>query len=130
MSAAHYLVAIDQGTSSSRTVVFDQSSTVVASAQQEFPQEYPHPGWVEHDLEDIWSDALAVCRAVLGQCAAAGREVVAMGIANQRETTLIWTAVPCASACARSSAGGPPTPTAVWPPWSPKIAPAPTLPWF
>ena len=88
MSAAHYLVAIDQGTSSSRTVVFDQSSTVVASAQQEFPQEYPHPGWVEHDPEAIWSSVLDVTKKSLAGINAA--EVAGLGITNQRETTLIW----------------------------------------
>ena len=90
MADGPHLLALDQGTTSTRAMVFDRAGTPVATAQRELRQIYPQPGWVEHDLEDIWSDALAVCRAVLGQCAAAGREVVAMGIANQRETTVLW----------------------------------------
>jgi glycerol kinase len=88
MSAAGKLIAIDQGTSSSRTVVFDQEATVVASAQQEFPQEYPQPGWVEHDPEAIWSSVLEVTKKALSACDVTG--IVGLGITNQRETTLIW----------------------------------------
>ena len=83
-----YLLAIDQGTSSSRAVIFDRNATVIASAQQEFQQEYPQPGWVEHDPEAIWNSVLAVTRQALEQ-AAAGR-IAGLGITNQRETTLIW----------------------------------------
>jgi glycerol kinase len=60
MGATRKLMAIDQGTSSSRTVIFDRNATVVASARQEFPQEYPQPGWVEHDPEAIWKSVLEV----------------------------------------------------------------------
>ncbi len=88
MSAAQHLIAIDQGTSSSRTVVFDQNAAVVASAQQEFPQEYPQPGWVEHDPEVIWNSVLEVTRKSLA--AAGAKSYAGLGITNQRETTLIW----------------------------------------
>jgi glycerol kinase len=81
-------MAIDQGTSSSRTVIFDRSANVVASAQQEFPQEYPQPGWVEHDPEAIWASVVAVTRKALA--AAGSGRIAGLGITNQRETTLIW----------------------------------------
>ena len=88
MSATQQLMAIDQGTSSSRTVIFDQNASVIASAQQEFPQEYPQPGWVEHDPEAIWTSVLEVTKKTLsaGNTAA----IAGLGITNQRETTLIW----------------------------------------
>ena len=83
-----YLMAIDQGTSSSRTVIFDQHAKVIASAQQEFPQEYPQPGWVEHDPEAIWQSVLDVTKKALAESGA--QQVAGLGITNQRETTLIW----------------------------------------
>jgi glycerol kinase len=83
-----YLMAIDQGTSSSRTVIFDQHANVVASAQQEFPQEYPQPGWVEHDPEAIWQSVLDVTKKALAESGA--QQIAGLGITNQRETTLIW----------------------------------------
>ncbi len=81
-------MAIDQGTSSSRTVIFDQHAKVIASAQQEFPQEYPQPGWVEHDPEAIWQSVLDVTKKALAESGA--QQVAGLGITNQRETTLIW----------------------------------------
>ena len=83
-----FLLSIDQGTSSSRSVVFDQLGGVVASAQQEFPQEYPQPGWVEHDPEAIWQSVLNVSREALQKSGV--NEITSVGITNQRETTLIW----------------------------------------
>ncbi len=85
-----YLLAIDQGTSSSRTVVYDGHAKVIASAQQEFPQEYPNPGWVEHDPEAIWDSVVAVTRKALAEGGVSARDVAGIGITNQRETTLIW----------------------------------------
>jgi glycerol kinase len=89
-----YLLALDQGTTSSRAIVFDLAGRPVAVAQREFPQHYPQPGWVEHDSEDIWStqrdcaaEALAQAGVDAGSCTG---EVAAVGIANQRETTLLW----------------------------------------
>src|SRR5260370_3052196 len=85
-----YLLAIDQGTTSTRAILFDAALTPVATAQQEFAQLYPAPGLVEHDPEAIWSTTLATARAALDQAGASAREVAALGITNQRETALIW----------------------------------------
>lgn len=82
------ILAIDQGTTSSRAIVFDRDFNVVAQAQREFQQHFPRSGWVEHDPEDIWRSSLETAREAIGQ-AGAGR-VAAIGIANQRETTIIW----------------------------------------
>ncbi|MFQ5982033.1 MAG: glycerol kinase GlpK [Woeseiaceae bacterium] len=85
-----YLMAIDQGTSSSRTVIFDGTAAVVASAQQEFPQEYPQPGWVEHDPEAIWGSVRSVTKQALQEAGVSPDQIAAIGITNQRETTLVW----------------------------------------
>ena len=85
-----YLLAIDQGTSSSRTVIYDDRATVVASAQQEFRQIYPKPGWVEHDPEEIWSSVRQVTREALAKAGITIRDVAGIGITNQRETTVVW----------------------------------------
>lgn len=83
------ILAIDQGTSSTRAMVFDANSTVVTSAQSEFTQFYPADGWVEHDPEEIWSTTLAVCGEALSAIPN-GRRVEVAGITNQRETTVVW----------------------------------------
>jgi glycerol kinase len=85
-----FLLAIDQGTSSSRTVIYDHDARVVASAQQEFPQIYPQPGWVEHDPEAIWESVTSVTGGAMRKAGAAAADISAIGITNQRETTLIW----------------------------------------
>lgn len=85
-----YLIAIDQGTSSSRTVVFDSMVQPVASAQKEFPQEYPNPGWVEHDPEAIWNSVVGVTKEALAQSGLEGNQFAGLGITNQRETTFVW----------------------------------------
>ncbi|MYM63044.1 glycerol kinase GlpK [Pseudomaricurvus sp. HS19] len=90
MTSNTCVLAIDQGTTSSRAIVFNQSGQALHVAQQEFSQIYPHDGWVEHDPEEIWSTTLAVTREVLQQARAAGLNVAAIGITNQRETTLVW----------------------------------------
>ena len=90
MSTPKFLLAIDQGTSSSRTVIYDQSTSVVASAQQEFAQHYPRPGWVEHDPEEIWSSVQAVTEAAMAKAGTKAANVSGIGITNQRETTLVW----------------------------------------
>jgi glycerol kinase len=87
---ADLLLAIDQGTTSTRAILFDAALTPVASAQQELPQRYPAPGSVEHDPEDIWSATIATVRAALAQAGAVARDVAGLGITNQRETTVIW----------------------------------------
>ncbi len=90
MTDGPHLLALDQGTTSTRAIVFDAAGTPVATAQRELKQIFPQPGWVEHNPEEIWTDALAVCRDVLDKCAAEALEVAALGITNQRETTALW----------------------------------------
>lgn len=89
---SHYLLAIDQGTSSSRAIVFSAAGLPLASAQQEFRQYFPKDGWVEHDGEEIWLTTLKVCRQALAESGLQAREIAAIGITNQRETTLVWDA--------------------------------------
>ncbi len=84
------LLALDQGTSSSRSIVFDESGVIVAKAQREFRQIYPQPGWVEHDPHEIWDVQLATAREALALAGAQARDVAAIGITNQRETTVMW----------------------------------------
>lgn len=85
-----YLLALDQGTSSSRSILFDAQGRIVAQAQQELPQIYPRPGWVEHDPLEIWRTQLGTARAALAQAGISARQVRALGITNQRETTVLW----------------------------------------
>lgn len=85
-----HILAIDQGTTSSRAMVFNRSGQCVARAQQEFLQIYPQDGWVEHDPEEIWQSVLTVCRRALAKADAAGLKVAGIGITNQRETTVVW----------------------------------------
>ena len=85
-----YLLALDQGTSSSRSIVFDEHGHIVALAQQELPQIYPRPGWVEHDLMEIWRTQLATAREVLAKANIKASDIRALGITNQRETTAVW----------------------------------------
>ena len=85
-----YILALDQGTTSSRAVLFDREGNVRASANQEFHQHYPQPGWVEHDAEEIWQSQLAVTRRVLVESGARAQDVAAIGITNQRETVVLW----------------------------------------
>ena len=85
-----YLLALDQGTSSSRSIVFTDSGEIVASVQQEFKQIFPQPGWVEHDPLDLWQSQLATTQAVLAKAGIRADQVAAMGITNQRETTVVW----------------------------------------
>ncbi len=85
-----YVLAIDQGTTSSRAILFDGSHRVVAIAQQEFPQHFPRSGWVEHDAEDLWTTTLATCRGVLEKAGVNASMLAGIGITNQRETTVVW----------------------------------------
>ena len=85
-----HLLALDQGTTSSRAIVFDQRGRVVALAQREFAQHFPQPGWVEHDAAEIWDSQLAVARECLEQLRAPAGQIAAVGITNQRETTVLW----------------------------------------
>ncbi len=85
-----HVLAIDQGTTSSRAMIFNAGLNVVAVAQQEFAQHFPHPGWVEHDPEDIWQTVLDTCRAALEKAGLTAGDLAAIGITNQRETALVW----------------------------------------
>src|SRR5690554_4395294 len=87
---SRYLLAIDQGTTSSRAIIFDDAGTQVAVAQQEFHQYFPEDGWVEHDALEIWDSTLAVCRSALERSGLDAQQIVGIGITNQRETTVIW----------------------------------------
>ena len=88
--AADHILAIDQGTTSTRAILFDAAARPVASAQRELTQHYPRQGWVEHDPEDIWQDALATAREAIGTSGIAASRVAAIGITNQRETAILW----------------------------------------
>jgi glycerol kinase len=85
-----YLLALDQGTSSSRSIVFDTDGRIVAVAQRELTQIYPQPGWVEHDPHEIWTSQLATAREALARAGLEARDIRAIGITNQRETTVLW----------------------------------------
>ena len=85
-----YVLAIDQGTTSSRAILFDKNGSIHSTAQREFKQHYPRAGWVEHDPEDIWSTQIAVAREVLQQGNVQPTDLAALGITNQRETTVVW----------------------------------------
>ena len=87
---AKSILAIDQGTTSTRAIVFDRTGQPVASAQREFEQHYPKDGWVEHDPETIWQDTLAVCREALARAGLDAAAIAAIGITNQRETVVLW----------------------------------------
>ena len=88
--AMTHVLAIDQGTTSSRAIVFDADLRLVASAQEEFPQHFPQSGWVEHDPDDIWSSVAATCRGAIERAGLKPADIAAIGITNQRETTLVW----------------------------------------
>ena len=85
-----HVLAIDQGTTSSRAIVFRADCTIAALAQQEIPQHFPQSGWVEHDPEDLWRTVLATGREAIAKAGLAARDIAAIGITNQRETTLMW----------------------------------------
>jgi glycerol kinase len=85
-----FILAMDQGTTSSRAILFDHAGSIRGVCQREFTQHYPQPGWVEHDPEEIWATQLAVAREVLVENKLAARDIAAIGITNQRETTVVW----------------------------------------
>lgn len=85
-----YILAIDQGTTSSRAILFDKDMRPVQSCQQEFPQYFPQSGWVEHDAQEIWASVQAVVGGVMAQAGCTAKDIAAIGITNQRETTLAW----------------------------------------
>src|SRR6476661_8752053 len=85
-----FVLAIDQGTTSSRAIVFRGDISIAATAQAEFPQHFPASGWVEHEPEDIWTSTVTVCRGALEKAGITAKDIVAIGITNQRETTVVW----------------------------------------
>ena len=87
---AKYILALDLGTTSNRAILFDQAGQIVHMEQEEFEQHFPHPGWVEHDAEEIYKNALGVCQVAIMKAGLQAADVAAIGIANQRETTIVW----------------------------------------
>ena len=87
---AKYLMALDQGTTSSRCILFEKNGKIHSMAQKEFSQIYPQPGWVEHDPREIWASQLAVTTEAMAKVMAQPEDIAAIGITNQRETTIIW----------------------------------------
>src|SRR5689334_17156513 len=85
-----FLMALDQGTTSSRAIVFAESGDIIAVAQREFQQHFPRPGWVEHNAEEIWTSQRDVAREVLTEAKLKVADIAAIGITNQRETVVIW----------------------------------------
>ena len=85
-----FILALDQGTTSSRAIVFDRNGFPIASAQKEFTQLYPKPGWVEHNPEEIWSTQAGVAMEAIARAGLEGPDIAAIGITNQRETTVVW----------------------------------------
>src|SRR5271157_331250 len=85
-----YILALDQGTTSSRAVLFDRNGTIRGLGQREFAQIYPRAGWVEHDPEEIWASQMSVAVEALSRADARPRNIAALGITNQRETTIVW----------------------------------------
>lgn len=85
-----YILALDQGTTSSRAILFDHEGRIVKTAQREFTQYFPKAGWVEHNALEIWDSQLAVAKEVIEKVGAKADEIAAIGITNQRETTVVW----------------------------------------
>ena len=87
---AKYVMALDAGTTSSRCILFDRQGNICSMAQKEFTQYFPHPGWVEHDANEIWQTQLNVARQAMTNIEAKYEDIAAIGITNQRETTILW----------------------------------------
>ncbi|HKC37258.1 MAG TPA: FGGY family carbohydrate kinase, partial [Chitinophagaceae bacterium] len=88
--SSKYILALDQGTTSSRSLIFDKKGNIISSAQKEFKQIYPQPGWVEHDAEEIWSTQFGTMAEAVAKAQINMKQVAAIGITNQRETTVVW----------------------------------------
>src|SRR4029453_12216992 len=87
---SHYIMALDQGTTSSRSMVFDKQGNIISVAQKEFPQIFPKPGWVEHDAEEIWSTQFGTMAEAIAKANIEMKQIAGIGITNQRETTVVW----------------------------------------
>ena len=85
-----YVLALDQGTTSSRCILFDKQGNICSMAQKEFEQIYPHAGWVEHDPMEIWASQLSVATEAMSKIGVTGENIAGIGITNQRETTIVW----------------------------------------
>jgi len=85
-----YILALDQGTTSSRAILFNHDGDIITTAQKEFTQLYPQPAWVEHDAEEIWSSQFSVMAEVIAKQNITTKQIAAIGITNQRETTIVW----------------------------------------
>ena len=85
-----YVLALDQGTTSSRAILFDETSSIIAVAQKEFTQIFPKPGWVEHNADEIWATQIGVVTEVVAKAGISHKDITAIGITNQRETTVVW----------------------------------------
>ena len=85
-----YILALDQGTTSSRTIIFNHKGDIISIAQKEFAQHYPMPGWVEHDPEEIWSSQISTLGEALAKAGLSINEIAGIGITNQRETSVVW----------------------------------------
>ena len=90
MSSSSFILALDQGTTSSRSILFNERGDMISTAQKEFAQIYPLPGWVEHDPEEIWSSQISTMAEVLAKSGINIRQIAGIGITNQRETTVLW----------------------------------------
>lgn len=85
-----YIIALDQGTTSSRAIIFDKNLNIIGKAQKEFTQIFPQPGWVEHNAMEIWASQRSVLTEVIAQSGISLKDVAAIGITNQRETVIVW----------------------------------------
>ena len=85
-----YILSLDQGTTSSRAILFNENGEMLSTAQKEFKQYYPNPGWVEHDPMEIWDTQLEVARQAIEKLGVSAEDIAAIGITNQRETTILW----------------------------------------
>src|SRR5690348_17046837 len=85
-----HILALDQGTTSSRAIIFDHAGAIKAVAQKEYRQIFPKPGWVEHDPHDIWKSQASVAQEAITKAGLAAKDIAAIGITNQRETTIVW----------------------------------------
>ena len=88
--SSHYILALDQGTTSSRSMIFDNQGNIISVAQKEFKQIFPQPGWVEHDAEEIWSTQYGTMAEAVAKANITMRQIAGIGITNQRETTVVW----------------------------------------
>src|SRR5678816_4522846 len=88
--SSHFIIALDQGTTSSRSIVFDKKGNIISSAQKEFKQIFPQPGWVEHDADEIWSTQFGTMAEVVAKAHITMKQIAGIGITNQRETTVVW----------------------------------------